>query len=64
MNPYELRWNILKQSFDYFDNKYNNEIEEWKTTGKSINDYPTYFSFDDVFKLAIQKYSFVEDKNK
>ena len=65
-NPFEIRTDVLAMAKDYMDKQYQLNLEVTQKmieAGKAtIADLPTFYTFEELEKMAKQMYKFVETK--
>jgi hypothetical protein len=67
MTPYELRFEIFKQAYNFANDKFNVEYEiisSWNENSKNTvkSDYPEFPTYEEVEKLANKINNFVSSK--
>ena len=64
MNPYEMRWDFLRESQLRLENKLANDISKWdaaKELGVDPGPYPEYPTAKDIHAVAEEMRKFVEN---
>ena len=70
MNPYEMRWDFLREAQTRLENKLENDIQKWHETKETVNSpdkvppFPEYPSAEEIHNVAEQMRKFVENGAK
>ena len=70
MNPYEMRWDFLREAQTRLENKLENDIQKWHETKETVNSpdkvppFPEYPSAEEIHAVAEQMRKFVENGAK
>ena len=70
MNPYEMRWDFLREAQTRLENKLENDIQKWHEIKETVNSpdkippFPEYPSAEEIHTVAEQMRKFVENGAK
>jgi len=70
MNPYEMRWDFLREAQTRLENKLENDIQKWHESKETVNcpddvpPFPEYPTAEEIHAVAEQMRTFVENGAK
>ena len=70
MNPYEMRWDFLREAQSRLENKLENDIQKWHELKERIGHteevppFPEYPTAEEIHTVAEQMRKFVENGAK